>query len=53
MSDREAARHRARLTAYVEPHLARRQAGVAHPVHDFLFTYDSYTYTWTRPHLPG
>jgi hypothetical protein len=34
-----AARHRARLAPYVEPHLARRRAGVAHPVHDFLFTY--------------
>lgn len=34
-----AASHRARLAPYVEPHLARREAGVAHPVHDFLFTY--------------
>jgi hypothetical protein len=33
--------HRARLAPYVEPHLARRRAGVAHPVHDFLFTYYS------------
>jgi hypothetical protein len=42
MSATEAARHRARLAAYVEPHLARRQAGVAHPVHDFMFTYYSF-----------
>jgi hypothetical protein len=35
--------HRARLAAYVEPHLARRRAGVAHPVHDFLFTYYSFS----------
>jgi hypothetical protein len=33
--------HRARLSPYVEPHLARRAAGVKHPVHDFLFTYYS------------
>jgi hypothetical protein len=43
-SDEErAAAHRARLAPYVEPHLARRRAGVAHPVHDFLFTYYSFT----------
>jgi hypothetical protein len=43
MSVSEAARHRARLTPYVEPHLARRRAGVPHPVHDFLFTYYSFS----------
>jgi hypothetical protein len=32
-----------RLAAYVEPHLARRRAGVPHPVHDFLFTYYSFS----------
>jgi hypothetical protein len=37
------AAHRARLAAYVEPHLARRRAGVPHPVHDFLFTYYSFS----------
>ncbi|MFT4265145.1 MAG: 3-methyladenine DNA glycosylase [Nocardioides sp.] len=37
-----AAAHRARLRPYVEPHLARRAAGVRHPVHDFLFTYYSF-----------
>jgi hypothetical protein len=36
-----AASHRARLAPYVDPHLARRRDGIAHPVHDFLFTYYS------------
>ena len=31
--------HVARVTPWVEPHLARRRAGRAHPVEDFLFTY--------------
>jgi hypothetical protein len=35
--------HRARLAPYVEPHLARRRDRVAHPVHDFLFTYYSFS----------
>ncbi|HEX3223613.1 MAG TPA: 3-methyladenine DNA glycosylase [Nocardioides sp.] len=35
--------HRARLAPYVEPHLARRRAGASHPVHDFLFTYYSFS----------
>jgi hypothetical protein len=39
---REAA-HRARLAPYVEPHLVRRREGVKHPVHDFLFTYYSFS----------
>src|SRR3954453_12293937 len=34
---------RGRLTPYVEPHLARRRAGIPHPVHDFLFTYYSFS----------
>src|SRR3954453_6921756 len=34
---------RGRLTPYVEPHLARRRAGERHPVHDFLFTYYSFS----------
>ena len=37
------AAHRARLTPYVEPHLARRRDGEKHPVHDFLFTYYSFS----------
>jgi hypothetical protein len=34
--------HRARVSAWVEPHLLRRGKGVAHPVEDFLFTYYSH-----------
>ena len=33
------ASHEARVDAWVQPHLARRAAGVAHPVEDFLFGY--------------
>ncbi|MCL2544151.1 MAG: 3-methyladenine DNA glycosylase [Nocardioidaceae bacterium] len=55
MEDRARA-HRARLAPYVEPHLARRQAGIKHPVHDFLFTYYSFRpaqlLRWT-PGLPA
>lgn len=40
--ERRASAHRERLRPYVEPHLARRRAGIKHPVHDFLFTYYSY-----------
>ena len=36
-----AAAHAARVDGFVSPHLARREAGVKHPVHDFLFTYYS------------
>ena len=36
-----AASHRARLAPYVDPHLRPRDAGVKHPVHDFLFGYYS------------
>ena len=31
------------MGVYVEPHLARRRAGRTHPVHDFLFTYYSFS----------
>jgi hypothetical protein len=41
-ADRAAA-HRARLAPYVEPHLTRRRVGETHPVHDFLFTYYSFS----------
>ncbi|MBO0843012.1 MAG: 3-methyladenine DNA glycosylase [Nocardioides sp.] len=37
-----AAAHRARLSPYVSSHLARREARLRHPVHDFLFTYYSF-----------
>ena len=40
--DERTAAHRARLLPYVEPHVARRAARAAHPVHDFLFTYYSF-----------
>ena len=33
------AAHETRVDAWVQPHLARRAAGVAHPVEDFLFGY--------------
>jgi hypothetical protein len=56
MSASEAVAHRARLAPYVEPHLARRRAGLAHPVHDFLFTYYSFSpaklLAW-QPGWPG
>ena len=35
--------HRARLAPYVDPHVARRSNGEQHPVHDFLFTYYSFS----------
>jgi hypothetical protein len=49
---REAA-HRARLAPYVEPHLARRRDGVKHPVHDFLFTYYSFSPAKLMAWQPG
>ncbi|TYL51567.1 3-methyladenine DNA glycosylase [Nocardioides sp. BGMRC 2183] len=48
-----AASHAARLDAYLVPHLARREAGVKHPVHDFLFTYYSYRPAQLRLWHPG
>ena len=33
------AAHEARVDEWVQPHLARRRAGISHPVEDFLFTY--------------
>jgi hypothetical protein len=37
-----AAAHRARLSPFVEPHLARRSRGEKHPVWDFLWEYYSF-----------
>jgi hypothetical protein len=37
----------------VQPHLARRRAGVAHPVEDFLFTYYSHRPSALRRWHPG
>jgi hypothetical protein len=48
-----AAAHRARLAPYVEPHLERRRAGVKHPVHDFLFTYYSFSTAKLLDWQPG
>ncbi len=42
MWTRRAALHVARLEPYVAPHLRRRDEGIKHPVHDFLFTYYSF-----------
>src|SRR5262245_23929830 len=48
-----AAGHRARLAPYVEPHLERRRRGVPHPVHDFLFTYYSFSAAKLLEWQPG
>ncbi len=45
--------HAARIDALVAPHLARRADGVAHPVHDFLFTYYSQRPAQLRRWHPG
>ena len=38
-AEERATAHRDRLRPYVDPHLARRETGIKHPVHDFLFEY--------------
>ena len=48
-----AAAHAARVDPYVQPHLARRQHGEKHPVHDFLFTYYSQRPSALRRWHPG
>jgi hypothetical protein len=48
-----AAAHAARIDAFIEPHLARRQSSVKHPVHDFLFTYYSQRPAQLRRWHPG
>lgn len=45
--------HLARVDAFLEPHRARRRAGLAHPVHDFLFTYYSLRPRQLRVWHPG
>ncbi len=45
--------HAARIDALVAPHLARREAGLKHPVHDFLFTYYSQRPAQLRRWHPG
>jgi len=48
-----AAAHAARVDAHVDPHLARRSRGEAHPVHDFLFTYYNHRPAHLRRWHPG
>jgi len=48
-----AATHEERIDRYVAPHLARRGAGVRHPVHDFLFGYYSQRPAQLRRWHPG
>ena len=47
------AAHEARVDALLSDHLARRRDGVAHPVHDFLFTYYSFRPAQLRRWSPG
>jgi hypothetical protein len=47
------AAHEARVDGWIGPHLARRRAGVKHPVEDFLFTYYSYRPAQLRRWRPG
>jgi hypothetical protein len=51
--EQRAAEHAARVDRWIQPHLARRQSGVKHPVHDFLFTYYSQSPTALRRWHPG
>lgn len=45
--------HEERVDAWLAPHLARRRAGVKHPVEDFLFTYYSHRPAQLRRWHPG
>jgi len=45
--------HERRVDAWLGPHLARRRAGIAHPVEDFLFTYYTLTPAALRRWHPG
>ena len=45
--------HARRVDRFVEPHLARRRAGVKHPVHDFMFGYYSHRPAELRRWHPG
>ena len=47
------AAHEARVDGWLGPHLARRRAGIRHPVEDFLFTYYSYRPAQLRRWRPG
>ncbi|MDN5896156.1 MAG: 3-methyladenine DNA glycosylase, partial [Nocardioides sp.] len=48
-----ASAHAERVDAFIEPHLARRESRVKHPVHDFLFTYYSQRPGQLRRWHPG
>jgi hypothetical protein len=48
-----AAAHEERVDVWVQPHLARRRQGIAHPVHDFLFSYYSHRPAALRRWHPG
>jgi hypothetical protein len=48
-----AAAHEERVDTWVQPHLERRRQGIAHPVHDFLFTYYSQRPAALRRWHPG
>ena len=48
-----AAAHAERVDTWVQPHVERRRRGVAHPVHDFLFTYYSQRPAALRRWHPG
>jgi hypothetical protein len=45
--------HEERVESWTGPHLARRHAGVAHPVEDFLFSYYSHRPSALRRWHPG
>ncbi|EOM75040.1 3-methyladenine DNA glycosylase [Rhodococcus rhodnii] len=45
--------HDARAARYTEPHVARRAAGIRHPIEDFLFTYYSNSPGRLRRWHPG
>ena len=45
--------HASRVDEFLEPHLARREARVKHPVHDFLFTYYAQRPAQLRRWHPG
>lgn len=46
-------RHRDRVARLLGPHLRHRAAGIAHPVHDFLFTYYRFRPGQLRRWHPG
>jgi hypothetical protein len=45
--------HEARVRAWTDPHQARAERGIAHPVYDFLFSYYAFRPAWLRRWHPG